>query len=40
MILDAWPLYGKKFVKVMPLEYRRVLADLKKAKVLAMVQHG
>jgi glutamate synthase (ferredoxin) len=40
LILDSWPLYSKKFVKVMPLEYRRVLADLKKVKTYAMVQHG
>jgi glutamate synthase (ferredoxin) len=39
-ILDAWPLYGKKFVKVMPLEYRRVLSEMKKVKALSMVQHG
>jgi glutamate synthase domain-containing protein 3 len=39
MILDNWPLYSRKFVKVMPLEYRRVLAE-KNVKVMAMVQHG
>jgi glutamate synthase domain-containing protein 3 len=39
-ILDNWPLYGKKFVKVMPLEYRRVLSELRKVKALTMVQHG
>jgi glutamate synthase domain-containing protein 3 len=39
IILDSWALYRQIFVKVMPLEYRRVLRE-KKLKSFAMVQHG
>jgi glutamate synthase (NADPH/NADH) large chain len=31
-ILDNWPKYRGKFVKVMPVEYRRALAEMEKAK--------
>ena len=31
-ILDNWAEYRGKFVKVMPVEYRRALADMEKAK--------
>ena len=41
-ILDNWTHYREKFVKVMPLDYRRVLEQKKEqaAKTFAMVQHG
>ena len=41
-ILDNWAQYRVKFVKVMPLDYRRVLEQKKEqaAKTFAMVQHG
>jgi glutamate synthase (NADPH/NADH) large chain len=41
-ILDNWNDYRQKLVKVMPLDYRRVLAEKKEqaAKTYAMVQHG
>jgi glutamate synthase domain-containing protein 3 len=41
-ILDNWAHYREKFVKVMPLDYRRVLEQKREqaAKALAMVQHG
>jgi glutamate synthase (ferredoxin) len=41
-ILDNWPQYRDKLLKVMPLDYRRVLMEKKQqsAKVFAMVQHG
>jgi glutamate synthase (NADPH/NADH) large chain len=41
-ILDNWAHYREKFVKVMPLDYRRVLEQKKEqaAKAFAMVQHG
>jgi glutamate synthase (NADPH/NADH) large chain len=31
-ILDNWSAYQSKFVKVMPKDYKRVLAAIKKAK--------
>jgi glutamate synthase (NADPH/NADH) large chain len=31
-ILDNWSKYESKFVKVMPKDYKRVLAAIKKAK--------
>jgi glutamate synthase domain-containing protein 3 len=40
-ILANWIHYRGKLVKVMPLDYRRVLEKKKEtAKTLAMVQHG
>jgi glutamate synthase (ferredoxin) len=40
-ILDSWTEYRQKLVKVMPLDYRRVLAEKEQAtKKYAMVQHG
>src|SRR5262249_39900070 len=41
-ILDDWKENRQKLVKVMPLDYRRVLAEKKEqaAKTYAMVQHG
>jgi glutamate synthase (ferredoxin) len=39
-VLDNWPLHREKFVKVMPLEYRRVLAEMKKVREFALVHHG
>src|SRR5262249_50992540 len=41
-ILDNWTQFREKLVKVMPLDYRRVLAEKKEqaAKTFAMVQHG
>jgi glutamate synthase domain-containing protein 3 len=41
-ILDNWVHFRGKLVKVMPLDYRRVLAEKKEqaAKTFAMVQHG
>jgi glutamate synthase (ferredoxin) len=41
-ILDNWTDYRQKLVKVMPLDYRRVLAEKKEqaGKTYAMVQHG
>ena len=32
MILDSWPIMLRHFVKVMPLDYKRVLAERKAAK--------
>jgi glutamate synthase (ferredoxin) len=42
MILGHWAKYRQKLVKIMPLDYRRVLAarSQQAAKALAMVQHG
>ena len=34
MILDNWAEYRTKFVKVMPLEYRRALREMEKARML------
>ncbi len=42
-ILDNWKKFREKVVKVMPLDYRRVLTERKKKeqqKTVAMVQHG
>jgi glutamate synthase domain-containing protein 3 len=41
-VLENWKEYRQRFVKVMPLDYRRVLAVKKEqaAKAYAMVQHG
>ena len=41
-LLDNWIQFREKLVKVMPLDYRRVLAEKKEqaAKTFAMVQHG
>ena len=41
-ILEDWKQYRGKLIKVMPLEYRRVLAEQKQQSVntLTMVQHG
>jgi glutamate synthase (NADPH) large chain len=41
-VLDNWTEYRQKLVKIMPLDYRRVLAETKQqaAKAYAMVQHG
>jgi glutamate synthase (ferredoxin) len=41
-ILNNWAQYREKFVKVMPLDYRRVLEQKKEqaARTFAMVQHG
>jgi len=41
-ILANWALYREKLVKIMPLDYRRVLEQKKeqKAKPFVMVQHG
>jgi glutamate synthase (ferredoxin) len=41
-ILDGWAHYRQKLVKIMPLDYRRVLAQRKEqaAKAYVMVQHG
>ena len=41
-ILANWAQYREKLVKVMPLDYRRVLEQKKErtAKTLVMVQHG
>jgi glutamate synthase (ferredoxin) len=41
-ILNSWVQFREKLVKVMPLDYRRVLAEKKEqaAKTFAMVQHG
>jgi len=41
-VLDGWEEYCQKIIKVMPLDYRRVLAERKEqaGKAYAMVQHG
>jgi glutamate synthase (ferredoxin) len=41
-ILEGWTEYCQKLIKVMPLDYRRVLAEKKEqaGKTYAMVQHG
>jgi glutamate synthase (NADPH/NADH) large chain len=41
-VLDGWSHYRQKLVKIMPLDYRRVLTQRKEqaAKAYAMVQHG
>jgi glutamate synthase (ferredoxin) len=41
-ILDGWTEYRQKLVKIMPLDYRRVLAEKKEqaTKAYAMVHHG
>src|SRR3989442_15392982 len=41
-ILENWARYREKFVKVMPLDYRRVLEQKKEqtSKTFVMVQHG
>ena len=40
-ILDNWNSYREKLVKVMPLDYRRVLAERQQSgKGIVMVQHG
>ena len=41
-ILEDWKQYREKLIKVMPLEYRRVLAEQKQQNLnaLTMVQHG
>jgi glutamate synthase (ferredoxin) len=38
-ILDGWNSYREKLVKIMPLDYRRVLAE-RQQKTVVMVQHG
>jgi glutamate synthase (ferredoxin) len=38
-ILDNWKAYSEKLIKVMPLDYRRVLAE-RQQKPLVMVKHG
>jgi glutamate synthase (ferredoxin) len=41
-VLDNWAQVRQKLVKIMPLDYRRVLAEKKEqaTKAYAMVQHG
>jgi glutamate synthase (ferredoxin) len=39
MILEGWNSYREKLVKIMPLDYRRVLAE-RQQKISIMVQHG
>jgi glutamate synthase (ferredoxin) len=39
VILDSWNSYREKLVKIMPLDYRRVLAE-RQQKTTVMVQHG
>jgi len=39
VILDSWNSYREKLVKIMPLDYRRVLAE-RQQKTIVMVQHG
>ncbi len=39
-ILAAWAQYREKFIKIMPLDYRRVLAEKKERASVTMVQHG
>ena len=39
MILESWNSYREKLVKIMPLDYRRVLAE-RQQKITVMVQHG
>jgi glutamate synthase domain-containing protein 3 len=40
-VLDNWNQYRQKLVKIMPLDYRRVLAQKEQAgRKFAMVQHG
>jgi len=39
-ILDNWAENQKKFVKVMPLDYRRVLTEQAGGSEIEMVQHG
>ena len=41
-MLDDWAQYREKLVKIMPLDYRRVLAEKKvqAAKTYVMVHHG
>ena len=39
-ILAGWNSYREKLVKVMPLDYRRVLAERQSGKPVVMVQHG
>src|SRR5262249_45826887 len=41
-VLDSWTEYREKLVKIMPLDYRRVLGIKKDraAKAYVMVQHG
>jgi glutamate synthase (ferredoxin) len=38
-ILESWNSYREKLVKIMPLDYRRVLAE-RQQKISVMVQHG
>jgi glutamate synthase (NADPH/NADH) large chain len=38
-ILESWNSYREKLVKIMPLDYRRVLAE-RQQKITVMVQHG
>ena len=38
-ILEGWNSYREKMVKIMPLDYRRVLAE-RQQKTIVMVQHG
>jgi len=38
-ILERWNSYREKLVKIMPLDYRRVLAE-RQQKISVMVQHG
>jgi glutamate synthase (ferredoxin) len=38
-ILEGWNSYREKLVKIMPLDYRRVLAE-RQQKTIMMVQHG
>jgi len=41
-VLDNWAEYRHKLIKIMPLDYRRVLNETKQqaAKAFAMVHHG
>ena len=41
-VLDSWTEYREKLVKIMPLDYRRVLGIKREraAKAYVMVQHG
>jgi glutamate synthase domain-containing protein 3 len=38
-ILESWDSYREKLVKIMPLDYRRVLAE-RQQKISVMIHHG
>ncbi len=34
MILDNWPIHRAKFVKIMPVEYKRALREMEAARMM------